>query len=1565
MIKKIFTLFLVFNLILVSSCVPTNKSTINNNNNNNNNTFKTKADVPAVLIPTKMDESFLPKILKKSANIPIQRSINTTYPHNQKLEFQGLSYKPMKRKQYFHKALTTKEIKEKRKEALNVFKKLKKEEYKKLRLEMKVTQKNTFVLEMQRFKDLLKYFEKGSSEYLEIVQEQITERENLIAENRSGRQALYAQYKKELVEFKQLLNDILPIPVPTPRAGNNFNTKFLGIQDCGVFQGFCDWWDEKVEGKIGNKPAENTDYNYYPEEDPNTTPDPNYNYIPTPPANGEKIPDTTSTVTNDTSDPESETLWTIAKNMNYQDNQPHCTGPVIGYTAKKQINGLIAYQISLNISNQDQTCSDVDTIVFNDKSTDTQYCNDDFSYGFELSNVGTSFSFYYEPPAQGQRAGNYEMNVSFKMKNGKTYTEKIPHQIFGTGADVLANLGLYYLEPKSVIPHSQGTSNDINFNSNIGFHIVNTTGNYVDMALVDLTGKEIFLGKCLTIKEGDIVFDKNNLPKGDYVFSVAMSNKKTEYRSAPFHIEPGKIIPISTFFLSKDTKSENIDDINNYFDGSNGSLSEIKIINDWGIEWTHNLDSIVFTPNQSELSKSLGLIKIDKNNINGITNCFVKNTLDKITSGTRLSSEKNIYDDGSNYQSGHVLGDGKVYEINRNNNQLISILNKLKDSSFKQETAENCINEKGLIIGAIADLTNESKLVISDDSFLDFKLVLKDGNGNNIAWKNIKLKNRKINFITAKFNSLQTNELGLYNFQTVRNLRGNFKIELEPSHSYQTIKVKNESIASVNLQNCNNLNDDAKFYFDGLFYKGSILRFQSDVIYYSVKASGNTLIAVGLFFGYAFKVVSDLFSNAEKACDNTKICRAAVAIGQAASQPSTQLPPEKPPIICGSNGSFDKNCADTSTEVQKEKTEIDKNVPALATTDGSCTSSDNKNLLDAIAKLSYSAEQFDIHFPNFITNNNKIDIINKGKNNGTLFEAVKSTGFSVKSELNQDENIGLAVAIISDERNTTFKKMIANFSYLNDNTKKAEDIIRNKGIDITYPIIDQNHSTLVNSLSKDFNIAKKSNSVDEQVKVFLKEAYVFKTLSEKYTFKQDISISDFNILEKLKNNMSTQKLFLKNSLVSTKEQSNNFQKIENELDVSLIELNELISERSSFNISSPVVLEETPKLEELKKLVIERKIALKNCDEMTEKLLKEKIWNLGKQIINIEGISASAWAAVNIIMSVGASSSIVGVPSEMNNLALGIDLELTQLPSAIHEAASVLYRSSQKDCVDNSDNSFLSPRRLEIKNFIERSRLLLETSARDLETKAITPFEYNQIMKDLEKKLNEFRFYTIEKIKQDIDQECDECKNYGDLDTKENLECRINKLSDSERNNFSKTIKIRRAFVNNKKNVNNRTIGFVQVYQYNSYKSTIVGLSGDVEFQETESNMLIDSISKNLNINKSYVTLAKTAYGLGIEPVFISDKTYSGKPLQNDAEIKIFETANEKYKKEDGILINMVTDRVTCVYCQEVIRKLRRKEIKNSILTLGILDGKVIYANEKVSPEKLTIIENILKTYIK
>lgn len=311
------------------------------------------------------------------------------------------------------------------------------------------------------------------------------------------------------------------------------------------------------------------------------------------------------------------------------------------------------------------------------------------------------------------------------------------------------------------------------------------------------------------------------------------------------------------------------------------------------------------------------------------------------------------------------------------------------------------------------------------------------------------------------------------------------------------------------------------------------------------------------------------------------------------------------------------------------------------------------------------------------------------------------------------------------------------------------------------------------------------------------------------------------------------------------------------------------------------------------------------------------------------------------------------------------------------EGIKVLQRSQESDCAENAKNNpttqqNLSTIRQEIHNLINGRYInYREMIAAGKSIDANQSASFPGLLSSLEDEIYKVKYFQLPAKKQELDKMCEDCLKYGDENSEANLKCRICKLSPSDRNKFKKTVEIRRIFTDEKvDNIAVKTVAYGDVYglTLNDYLGTVVSFSGKDSVSLNTENNIRTLVANKLGVSGSKIILGKEATTLSVNPpVFISQKTIRNDSVQNDAEIKILETVNKEFKERGYSKVNLTifSDRVTCVYCQEVISQNRAALIKDSIINLGAVDGKPIYIGESIpeksTNKKLTLIENILK----
>lgn len=104
-----------------------------------------------------------------------------------------------------------------------------------------------------------------------------------------------------------------------------------------------------------------------------------------------------------------------------------------------------------------------------------------------------------------------------------------------------------------------------------------------------------------------------------------------------------------------------------------------------------------------------------------------------------------------------------------------------------------------------------------------------------------------------------------------------------------------------------------------------------------------------------------------------------------------------------------------------------------------------------------------------------------------------------------------------------------------------------------------------------------------------------------------------------------------------------------------------------------------------------------------------------------------------------------------------------------------------------------------------------------------------------------------------------------------------------------------------------------------------------------------------------------------------------GNQVYNDTEIKIFDYLHKKYEKVNGKKVidlkTVFSDKATCQYCQDVVRRIRKAEksevnlpskqyldLSDGIFAnfkLGNVNGKPFYMGDVITQEKVKLIEDI------
>lgn len=220
--------------------------------------------------------------------------------------------------------------------------------------------------------------------------------------------------------------------------------------------------------------------------------------------------------------------------------------------------------------------------------------------------------------------------------------------------------------------------------------------------------------------------------------------------------------------------------------------------------------------------------------------------------------------------------------------------------------------------------------------------------------------------------------------------------------------------------------------------------------------------------------------------------------------------------------------------------------------------------------------------------------------------------------------------------------------------------------------------------------------------------------------------------------------------------------------------------------------------------------------------------------------------------------------------------------------------------------------------------------------------------------------------------DCDECYDRSRPDksapTVQELECRICQATPGERALMRKALGIRKIFQDNRFGITNakvKTVSFgtaiAATTEGNIDKGLYFGYSGDdVDYSKQQGKgseaLLKTLVSAVVGRSPETIHLAKAAKELlpngAYEPIFVSRKNESsnnGVALQNDAEIKIMETANFM---SNGVIsaMDIFSDRITCPYCQQVGFRVNYRtpgHISSKIERI-FLTGKPYYLGEHI-----------------
>ena len=785
---------------------------------------------------------------------------------------------------------------------------------------------------------------------------------------------------------------------------------------------------------------------------------------------------------------------------------PTCVSANIGFAQRRYDANRFLYIVDLSFSNPSSSCDQVNKVTITDQNIDPEYCNSNHIDKIEVNGVS---SVEYLPSYENNRAGNYRMSVIFEMKNGKTYTETIEHQVLARGAEAFKNeIEVNYLEPlkPTADPFSSPHPNLVSSN-NIGFHIKNTTGAYLDITLIaaknEYTNAEkdkIFFGKCLSISEGDLLFDRKNLPTDDYVLSVKMSESDYFTVRIPFRVE-NIGVTASTFFTIFETNEDR------YYPDRlrNGVQFSLNKISDsiFSIVPPFDLETFSLHPFAVEEYSIFGETPLNGSNLQNIQNCFSKNVISSIYSdySSNYLDTSDLFIIGT--KRNRTFIEQSVYTFK---NSIKKYVNSINNESFNNSITENCSNTKKISVGSIIDLSNTHINTFNDGVYLgekvDFDIVLKSiVNGNEkdeVFRKTVTLDVGRVNFLTISFNDFERyNPSIILTPHKLTHFEGKLIAKIEPKEDSSKffIKYSNSKNATIDLIKCSNeidkaidLNQDISALFStaipSIFIINRILFFITN-----------------RFYNDGFKGIDCNKSIDEIGLDNTIQC--------------------------------DKLYGKSKNEyVQEKETKYVNQLPVPQ--DNCQQNTDTKIVSNDIQKTSMAMNNIGSNFSNFIQNFNQFNYLKTNLTNKNLdpIKVLKDGHFLVKSNTSIEDNIKYNLNKIFIENNDLFKEIRDDNWYIENKVNSIKTFLQNKGINIDFvDITNKDLNTLIDSLSLEFNNSKQTYSIDDSLKAFLRELNVYNQFSTKYIADTSPTIEQLNNLEKLKANIKTHQTYISSHFI--------------------------------------------------------------------------------------------------------------------------------------------------------------------------------------------------------------------------------------------------------------------------------------------------------------------------------------------------------------------------------------------------------------------------------------------------
>jgi hypothetical protein len=362
------------------------------------------------------------------------------------------------------------------------------------------------------------------------------------------------------------------------------------------------------------------------------------------------------------------------------------------------------------------------------------------------------------------------------------------------------------------------------------------------------------------------------------------------------------------------------------------------------------------------------------------------------------------------------------------------------------------------------------------------------------------------------------------------------------------------------------------------------------------------------------------------------------------------------------------------------------------------------------------------------------------------------------------------------------------------------------------------------------------------------------------------------------------------------------------------------------------------------------------------------------------------YANISFSLATIASSLSSTADAFRNDTKIRITFELI---NARRLSGEFLKKAYSKECNDNANESNLNTTidsslnmsrnlRNEYTNYINASKTQNIGTQDTLAEKLI--YDLSQFFPDMYNKMNT------------LNSSCDECmrkyptdlKNYPMTNGYENLKCRIEKMTPAERANFRETLNIRKAFNDSGwsgrtfSNTRNKTFGFGIIRHKLSFQDErfVVAISG--QDGKDDKNYITNykitngsQVYKKADGSEVIAYVAKDPDNLN-NTIFKTVKSVNstGTPIVNDAEIKIFDYTHKTFGRNNSgnktVDLKIVfSDRVTCGYCQDVVRRIR-KSIEDSPkgyngiisdliepnFTLYKIDGKPLVEGEYMNKDK-------------